>query len=153
MDVVLPILALVHVGSALFYVAGFTGTKTLTSLATAESDPIKRRWILGLGDTFDLRFQIWGGTLVGVSGILLALANGYSLVQGWVLASVVLYAVVVLIGSVIWRRRSETVREAMDAGDDERVLALLTEPRARLLGYLEVALIATIVVLMVLRPG
>jgi hypothetical protein len=152
MDAVVPILALVHVGSALVYVAGFTSTKTLTSLAIAESDPTKRRFILGLGDKFDFRFQIWGGTLVGISGIPLAVANGYSLLRGWVLVSIVLYAIVVFIGAVIWRRRSATVREAMDAGDDDRVLSLLTEPRARLLGYLEVALIATIVALMVLRP-
>jgi hypothetical protein len=152
MDAFVPVLALIHVGSALIYVAGFTSTKTLTSLAIAEPDPTKRRFILGLGDRFDFRFQIWGGTLVGISGILLAAANGYSLLRGWVLVSIILYATVVFIGAVIWRRRSATVREALDAGDDAWVLSLLTEPRARLLGYLEIGLIATIVVLMVLRP-
>jgi hypothetical protein len=152
-DVIRPILALVHIGSALFYVTGYASAKTLTSLAVAESDPVKRRWILGLGDKFDFRFQIWGGTLVGLSGIPLALANGYSLTQVWVLASIVLYAVVVFIGAVVWRGRAATVRGAMDAGDDARVLALLTEPRARLLGWVELALIVTVVVLMVLRPG
>jgi len=111
-DVIRPILALVHIGSALFYVTGYASAKTLTSLAVAESDPVKRRWILGLGDKFDFRFQIWGGTLVGLSGIPLALANGYSLTQVWVLASIVLYAVVVFIGAVVWRGRAATVRGA-----------------------------------------
>ena len=152
-DVIRPLLALVHIGSALIYVTGYASGKTLSSLAVAESDPLKRRWILGLGDKFDFRFQIWGGTLVGLSGIPLALANGYSLTQAWVLASIVLYAMVVFIGAVIWRGRAETVRAALDAGDDARVLALLTEPQARLLGWVELALIVTIVVLMVLRPG
>jgi predicted integral membrane protein DUF2269 len=152
-DVLQPILALVHIGSALFYVTGYASAKTLSSLAVAESDPVKRRWILGLGDTFDFRFQIWGGTITGLSGIPLALADGYSLTQAWVLASIVLYVIVVFIGAVIWRRRSATVREALDAGDDARVLALLTEPRARLIGWVELALVVTIVVLMVLRPG
>ena len=68
-------------------------------------------------------------------------------------ASIVLYAIVVFIGAGIWRRRSATVREALDARDDIRVLTLLTEPRARLLGWVELALIVTIVVLMGLRPG
>jgi hypothetical protein len=83
----------------------------------------------------------------------LVIASGYSLTQAWVLASIVVYAVVVFIGAGIWRRRSATLREAMDHGDDARVLALLTEPSARLLGWIELALIVTIVVLMVLRPG
>jgi uncharacterized membrane protein len=152
-DVVRPILALIHVGSALLYVTGFASAKTLTGLAIAEADPTKRRWILGLGDKFDFRFQILGGSLVGLSGIPLALASGYSLTQGWVLASIVLYAIVVFIGAGVWRRRSATVREALDAGDDDRVRALLTEPRARLLGWIELALVVVIVVLMVLRPG
>jgi uncharacterized membrane protein len=146
-------LALIHVGSALLYVTGFASAKTLTGLAIAEADPTRRRWILGLGDKFDFRFQILGGTLVGLSGIPLALASGYSLTQAWVLASMVLCAIVVFIGAGVWRRRSATVREALDAGDDARVLSLLTEPRARLLGWLELALVIVIVVLMVLRPG
>ena len=152
-DVIRPTLALIHIGSALLYVTGYASAKTLTSLAVAESDPIKRRWILGLGDKFDFRFQIWGGTLVGLSGIPLALANGYSLTQAWVIASIVLYAIVVFIGAVIWRGRAATVRLAIEAGDDGRILTVLTEPRARLLGWVELVLIVAIVVLMVLRPG
>jgi uncharacterized membrane protein len=152
MEVVRPLLALVHVGSALLYVTGFATAKTLTGLAVAESDPTRRRWILGLGDKFDFRFQILGGTLVGLSGIPLALASGYSLTQAWVLASIVLYAIVVFIGSVVWRRRSAMVRAAADAGDDAGVVELLSEPRARLLGWVEVALVVVIVVL-VLRPA
>ena len=153
MELVRPILALVHVGSALLYATGFLSAKTLTGLAIAETDPTRRRWILGLGDRFDFRFQILGGTLVGLSGIPLALARGYSLTQAWVLASIVLYAIVVFIGSVVWRRRSEMVRAAADAGDDAGVVELLSEPRARMLGWVEVALVVVIVVLMVLRPG
>ena len=153
MDVVRPVLALIHVGSALLYVTGFVSTKTLTQLAIAETNPSRRRIIFGIGDRFDFRFQILGGTLVGISGIPLAIANGYSLTQAWVLASIVLYAVVTFIGSVIWRRRSASVRDALEAGDDPRLMALLTEPRARLLSAIEVALVAVIVVLMVVRPA
>ena len=153
MDVVRPVLALIHVGSALLYVTGFVSTKTLTQLAIAETNPSRRRTIFGIGDRFDFRFQILGGTLVGISGIPLAIANGYSLTQVWVLVSIVLYAVVTIIGSVIWRRRSASVRDALEAGDDPRLMALLTEPRARLLSAIEVALVAVIVVLMVVRPA
>ena len=153
MDVVRPVLALIHVGGALIYVTGFLSTKTLTQLAIAESDPTRRRIIFGIGDRFDFRFQILGANLVGLSGIPLAIANGYSLTQTWVLASIALFAIVTFIGAVIWRRRSASVREALEAGDDPRLTTLLTEPRARLLSAIEVAVVAIIVVLMVLRPG
>jgi uncharacterized membrane protein len=153
MDIIRPILALIHVGSALLYVTGYASTKTLSNLAVAEQDPTRRRWILGLGDKFDFRFQILGGTLVALSGIPLALANGYDLTQRWIVLAVVINAVLIFIGAVIWRRRSMAVRAALDAGDDARVLTLLTEPRARLLGWIELALLVTIVGLMVLRPA
>ncbi|HET9084953.1 MAG TPA: DUF2269 family protein [Candidatus Limnocylindrales bacterium] len=153
MDVVRPVLALIHVGGALLYVTGFLSTKTLTQLAIAESDPARRRIIFGIGDRFDFRFQIVGANVVGLSGIPLAIANGYSLTQPWVLASIMLFVVVSFIGAVIWRGRSASVREALEAGDDPRLMALLTEPRARLLSAIEMSLVAVIVALMVLRPA
>lgn len=153
MDLVRPILALVHVGSALMYVTGYASTKTLTILAVAESDATRRRVILGLGDKFDFRFQILGGTIVALSGIPLAIASGYDLTQRWIVLAIVINAILIFIGAGIWRRRSIAVREALDAGDDSRVMTLLTEPRGRLLGWIELVLLVTIVVLMVLRPA
>jgi uncharacterized membrane protein len=153
MDFVRPILALVHVGSALMYVTGYVSTKTLTQVVVAESDPGRRRVILGLGQKFDFRFQILGGTLVAFSGIPLAIANGYDLTQRWIVLAIVINAILIFIGAGIWRRRSMAVREASDAGDDARVVTLLTEPRARLLGWIEFVLLVTIIALMVLRPA
>jgi uncharacterized membrane protein len=153
MEIIRPILALIHVGAALIYVTGYVSTKMLSRLAVAEADPARRRVIFSLGDKFDFRFQIIGGMLVGPSGLLLAIANGYSLTQAWVVLSIVIYAALVFIGAVLWRRRSIAVRAALDAGDDARVVWLLTEPRARALALVELALMVTIVALMVLRPG
>ena len=152
-DLIRPALALIHIGSAFLYVTGFASTKVLSAMALAEPDPARRRVLFGIGDRFDFRFQILGGTLVGLSGIPLALSSGYSLTQAWVLASIISYAIVVFIGAGIWRRRSIAVRAALDAGDDDLVLRLLREPRAQLLRWVETALVVTIVVLMVLRPG
>jgi uncharacterized membrane protein len=152
-DLIRPFLALIHVGAALLYVTGYVSTKTLTSLAVVETDPTRRRVILGLGDKFDFRFQILGGTLVALSGIPLAVANGYDLAQRWIVLSIVINAILIFIGAGIWRRRSMVVREALDAGDDGRVVMLLTEPRARLLGWIELVLLVAIIALMVLRPA
>ncbi|HEV8698897.1 MAG TPA: DUF2269 family protein [Candidatus Limnocylindrales bacterium] len=153
MEIIRPILALTHVGSALLYVTGYASTKTLSNLAVAEQDPTRRRWILGLGDKFDFRFQILGGTLVALSGIPLAVANGYDLTQRWIVLAIAINVVLIFIGAGIWRRRSMAVRAALDAGDDAGVLTLLTEPRARLLGWIELVLLVTIIALMVLRPA
>lgn len=153
MDLIRPILALIHVGSALLYVTGYASTKTLTTLAVAESDPSRRRVILGLGDKFDFRFQILGGTVVALSGIPLAIANGYDLTQRWIVLAIIVNGILIAIGAGIWRRRSMAVREALDADDDGRVVTLLSEPRARLLSWIELVLLVTIVVLMVLRPA
>jgi uncharacterized membrane protein len=153
MEIIRPVLALIHVGAALIYVAGYVSTKTLSRLAVAEADPTRRRVIFSLGDKFDFRYQIVGGMLVGPSGLLLAVVNGYSLTQAWVALSIVIYAAIVFIGAVLWRGRSIAVRRALDAGEDAHVVWLLTEPRARALGLVELVLLVAIVALMVLRPG
>jgi Predicted integral membrane protein (DUF2269) len=153
MDFIRPILALIHVGSALMYVTGYASTKTLSALAVTETDALRRRVILGLGDKFDFRFQILGGTIVALSGLPLAIANGYDLTQRWIVLAVAINATLIFIGAGLWRRRSIAVREALDAGDDARVVTLLTEPRARILHWIELILLVTIVALMVLRPA
>jgi uncharacterized membrane protein len=152
-EVIRPILALIHVGSALMYVTGYISTKTLSALAAGESDSTRRRVILGLGDKFDFRYQILGGTTVALSGLPLAVANGYDLTQRWIVLAVVINATLIFIGAGLWRRRSMAVRKALDAGDDALVVTLLTEPRARLLRWIELALLVAIVALMVLRPA
>ena len=153
MEVIRPVLALIHIGSALMYVTGYISTKTLSALAAADSDPARRRVILGLGDKFDFRYQILGGTIVALSGLPLAIANGYDLTQRWIVLAVIINVTLIFIGAGLWRRRSMAVRDALDAGDDGRVVTLLTEPGARRLRAVELILLVAIVALMVLRPA
>ena len=152
MDVIRPILALVHVGSALLYVAGYVSTKMLTRLAVEAPDLPARQRLLYLSGRFDFWFQIPFGTLVGISGVALAWASGYPFGQLWIVFSIVVYAAIVSIGAGIWRRRSALVRDAIASGDDGRVVGILTDPRALALGWLELGLIVAIVTFMVLRP-
>lgn len=153
MEIIRPILALVHVGSSFLYITGYASTKMLARLALAQPDPTRRRLIMGLGDKFDFRFQIVGAALVGPSGFFLAVVNGYTRAQAWVPLSIIVWSAISFIGAGFWRRRSMAVRAAQDAGDEARVVGLLTDPRARLLSWIELALIVMVVVLMVLRPG
>lgn len=148
-----PLLALVHVGSAMLYITGYASTKMLTRLAVQAPDFEARRRLLELSGRFDFWFQIPFGTVVSLSGLALTWASGYSFTTLWVIASIVLYAAIVFIGAGIWRRRSALVRDALAADDDPRVVRLLTEPLARGLGWVELALIVSVVALMVLRPA
>jgi uncharacterized membrane protein len=148
-----PLLALVHVGSAMLFITGYASTKMLTRLAVQASDFEARKRLLELSGRFDFWFQIPFGTVVSLSGLALTWASGYSFTTPWVIASIVLYAGVVFIGAGIWRRRSARIRDALVVGDDARVVWLLTEPRARALGWLELAFIVAVVALMVLRPA
>jgi uncharacterized membrane protein len=153
MEVLRPILAVGHVVFALLYVTGYLSTGTLTHLARRAATVEHRNWLLALSGRFDFLYQIPFGTLVALSGLVLFMANGYSLAQRWVWLSIVLYAAVVFIGAGIWRRFSATVRVAQEAGDDGRVLALLGDARVEVLRWIERALIIAVVVLMVLRPA
>ena len=151
-DVIRPVLAVTHVVAAMLYVTGYVSTGTLTSMARKAPDLESRRRLLDLSGRFDFLFQIPFGTLVALSGIALFMATGHTLAERWLIASIVLYAVVVFIGAGIWRRFSMSVRDAVEAGDDARLLALLGDPRAEALRWVERILVATVVVLMVLRP-
>jgi uncharacterized membrane protein len=145
--------AVAHVTSALLYVTGYLSTGTLSQFARRARTVEERNALLALSGRFDFLYQIPFGTLVGISGLLLFMASGYSISQRWVWLSIVLYAVVVFIGAGIWRRLSMRVRAAQEAGDDTRVLALLGGARVEALRWIERALVVAIVVLMVLRPA
>ena len=146
------VFAVAHVAFALLYVTGYLSTGTLTQFARRARTVEERNALLALSGRFDFLYQIPFGTLVGISGLLLIMANGYSLSQRWVWLSIVLYAVVVVIGAGVWRRFSMRVRAAQEAGDDARVLALLGDARVEALRWIERALVVAVVVLMVLRP-
>ena len=153
MELLRPVLAVGHVVFALLYVTGYLSTGTLTYLARRAPTVEQRNALLALSGRFDFLYQIPFGTLVGLSGLVLFMANGYSLQQRWVWLSIVLYAAVVFIGAGIWRRFSATVRAAQEAGDDARVVALLGDSRVEVLRWVERALVLATVVLMVLRPS
>ncbi len=88
MELLKPILLLIHVLFAFAYVAGYVATNVLTELARRTDDPAFRRSALQFSTRFDRMLNAPGGTLVGLTGIATALVFGYSFLSGWVLASV-----------------------------------------------------------------
>ena len=153
MDLLRAIVLVAHVGSAFWFVIGFVAAGVLTELARRAATADERRYLLGLSGRFDGWFQIPGGTLVGLSGLLAVFVLGHAVAEPWVIVSIVLFAGVTFGGAVIWRRRSMRTRAALDAGDEAHVLTILGDPRAVAQGWLERAAVAVVIVLMVLRPG
>jgi uncharacterized membrane protein len=150
-DFVRPLL-LLHVLSAFVYVSGYIGTNVLTEVARRTDDAVARAYMLRDSNVID-RLQQIGGTFVGITGILALVAFGYSLLTPWVLATSVLYVLLVANGILFWGRVGRGIDQAVRAGDEVRALALLRSPRNVAISRIENFLFAILISLMVLRPG
>ena len=139
--------------AAFAYGAGYVATNVLTELARRSDDPVIRRQALQFSGVFDRRFNITGGTLAGITGLVATFVLGYPLLTPWILASIVIYVVIVATGILFWGRVGREIESATTAGDDARVNALLRSPRNVAVSRAENVLFLTLIALMVLRPG
>lgn len=150
---IVGLIALIHVGSALLYVAGYVGTNVLSEIARRTDDEPTLRAAIGFSGVFDRRFLIPFGTIGGIAGLALTALNGYAWTAPWVVGSVVLYVLVVGIGIVVWGRRGGLVEAALARDRLDEVRTVLREPRYVALSRAENLVVAAIVALMVLRPS
>jgi len=139
--------------AAFAYGAGYTATNVLTELARRTDDPVVRRSALQFSGVFDRRFNIMGGTLAGITGVITVFVFGDSLLTPWILAAIVMYVVIVGTGILFWGRVGRDIDSATAAGDDARVNALLRSPRNVAVSRAENVLFITLIALMVRRPG
>lgn len=149
---VIGLVALIHVGAALLFVAGYVGTNVLTEIARRSEDEATLRAAIGFSGTFDRRLLIPFGTLTSIAGLALTALNGYPWTTPWVAVSIVLYVVVMAVGIVVWGRRGGRIEKALHEGRPDVVRTLLREPRFVALSRAENLTVALIAVLMVLRP-
>ena len=148
-----PVVLLLHVLAAFTYVAGYVATNVLTELARRTDDPAFRNEALRFSTRFDRLLNAPGGSLVGITGIATALIFGYSLLSGWVLVAIVLFALIVVTGIFFWGHVGREIDRAAAAGDDAAVQRELRRPRNVAISRLENFVLLTIIVLMVLRPS
>ncbi len=146
------LVALIHVGAALLFVAGYVGTNVLTEVARRSEDEATLRAAIGFSGIFDRRLLIPFGSVAAIAGLVLTAVNGYAWTTPWVAVSIVLYLVVMAVGIVIWGRRGGLVEAALGDGHPDVVRALLREPRYVALSRAENLAVAVIAALMVLRP-
>lgn len=146
------LVALIHVGASLLFVAGYVGTNVLTEVARRSEDEATLRAAIGFSGIFDRRLLIPFGSVAAIAGLVLTAVNGYAWTTPWVAISIVLYLVVMAVGIVIWGRRGGLVEAALGEGRPDVVRALLREPRYVALSRAENLAVAVIAALMVLRP-
>jgi uncharacterized membrane protein len=144
---------LLHVLAAFAYVAGYIATNVLTELARRTDDASFRREALRFSTRFDQLLNAPGGALVGLTGIATALIFGYSLLTGWVLIAIILFALLVVGGIFFWGRVGRRIDRAAAAGDDAAVVRELRRPRNVAVSRIENVVLLVIIALMVLRPS
>lgn len=149
----LTAVVLVHVLSAFAFVAGYTATNALTEIARRRSGLDERRTVLGLSGAFDRQLVRTGGTLVGVSGVVLVAFGGWPWTAPWIWLSTVLYTAIVVMGIGVWGPRGARVEAALLASDEATVDRLLGERRFVVLSRIENIGLLVVIGLMVLRPS
>ena len=149
----LAVVILAHVLSAFWWIAGYVGTNVCTEMARRSTTDEDCRAALRVSDRLDVLANRTGGTAVGLTGLLALFLSVYSLTTPWVLASIVLFAIVVFGGIFYWSRFGTNVGEAASAGDWPGVRRALSEPRIVVYGRLENVAVVAIIALMVLRPA
>jgi Predicted integral membrane protein (DUF2269) len=143
---------LAHVLAAFWWIAGYVGTNVCTELARRSTTDEECRSAILVSGQVDRLANRTGGTAVGLTGLLALVVFGYGLTTPWVLASIVLFAVVVFGGIALWGRFGGGVDAASSAGDWAGVRLALNEPRVIAYGRLENLAVLTIIGLMVLGP-
>ena len=101
---------------------------------------------------FDRRLNIPGATVVAPTGLLAVWAFGYSFLAPWVVATILLYLVLPLLGGLVWARVGRRIDQALAADDQMTVDAVLRDPRNVAVSRIENLVVLTIIALMVLRP-
>jgi hypothetical protein len=147
------IVILAHILAAFWYVAGYVGTNLCTEMARRSTTDDDCRAALMVSDRLDLWANRRGGTAVGLTGLLALWVFGYSLTTPWILATIVLFAGVVIFGIFFWERLAAGVGEAAKAHDWASVRRELSAPRVFVTGRVENLVVIVIITLMVLRPG
>src|SRR5262245_24728074 len=148
-----PIVVLAHVLAAFWWIAGYVATTICTESARRSATDDECRGALRISDRLDVLANRTGGTAVGLTGILALVVFGYALTTPWVLASIVLFALVVFGGIFYWGRFGQAVGQAAAAGDWPGVRHALNEPRIVVYARLENVAVVVIIALMVLRPA
>jgi Predicted integral membrane protein (DUF2269) len=155
----MAILKLLHVLLAFGLVAGVIGRGVLLR-AAARTDDVEMAYRLSEAAGQFERLAVWGSLAVPAAGLATAWAQGYAwlgLTTGWMLTSVVLLLSIFVLVPLVFLPRGRVFAAEMAAARaagtvTERLRAAFGDRAVAAARWYEVAVVAVIVALMVLKP-
>jgi hypothetical protein len=150
---------LLHVAIAIVFISGMIGRWLLLRRAAAATDPESAALLAHAAAPFE-QIVIRGGPLILAAGLLTAWAQGYpwlGLTTGWMLTSVILLLSPLPFVPLVFLPRGRIFDEELEAARSQGVItpglqAAFADPMVALARRWELASVALVVVLMVLKP-
>ena len=157
-------LKLLHILTAIWFICGLVGRGVTLRMAAAAPDVPVVDALLGLGDIFEKRMVIPGSMAVFAAGLLTAWVQGWPIlgfIQGgasnWVLVSILLYLSMFPLIRLVFLPRGRVfaaaLQDARGRGSVTQELRNAFADRVVAAAHVyELAVVALIVVLMVIKP-
>ncbi len=153
------LLKLLHIGIAIAFVGGSVG-RTLILSRAARSNEVETAYQLSEAAAPFERMAVWGSSLILPAGMATAWAQGYEwlgLTTGWMLLSTVLLLTLVPLVPLVFLPRGKVFEAEMAAARAAGTItpglqAAFADPMVALARRYELAVIAAIVALMVIKP-
>jgi uncharacterized membrane protein len=158
------LLKLVHVASAIWFIAGLVGRQVVLAQAARATDLSFAARLSDVAGIFETKMVVPGSLVVLVAGLVTAWAQGWPIlgfIQGsqtnWLLVSLLLYVTLIPIVPLIFlprgRKFAAALADAQARGEfTPELKAAFHDPVVAAAHLYEMAVVVVIVILMVLKP-
>lgn len=147
------LLKYVHILAAMVYVAGYIAGAFLQVWAGRATDWPARRTLQGAANIFNNKILVPAFIGAAVLGLAAAGALRYPIFSGWVLYSLIIYAVLLVSGVGYWAQLGKKIDVAIAGSNEAAFVALRDRPATRYISILDGVLLLTLIYLMVVRPS
>lgn len=141
----------IHVVAAIAWLGAGLTFQVMNLRARAAADPAGTAFLADQGEWFGQRFFSVASLTTLVSGVVMVLvAESLSFADLWITVGFAGIMVSIVVGAVLVTRATAALGEAVTAGDTPRVTAL--QARLNTLGWIDLAVVFTVVAFMVYKP-
>ena len=142
-----------HILAAMVYVTGYLGGALLQIWAGRATDWPTRRTLMRAANVFNNRVLVPAFIAAAVLGLITAAMLSYPILSGWVLYSLIVYAILLVIGLSYWSPLEKKLEAAIAATDEGAFAALRDRPATRYISVLDGSLLLLLIYLMVVKPS
>jgi uncharacterized membrane protein len=147
------LLKYVHILAAMLYVTGYVAGAVLQVWSGRATDWATRGTLMHAANVFSTRVLVPAFIAAAVLGLATAILMGYPILRGWVLYSLVIYAILLIVGVTYWSPLGKRIDAAI-AATDETAFVTLRDRKATI--YVSIAdgmLLLLLIYLMVVKPA